>query len=109
MLPRLDQLDTPCELLEVRALRGPQRVLPEEWDHHTQQLTALSHDVTIEVFFVVVVPLVGEYLTNLEEVTNRVQAVDALRTLRDRQFVSHLVAGLVATPFLPTGLSDETD
>src|SRR5205085_6147460 len=104
-----NQLDTSRELLEVGALRGPQRVLPEEWNDHFQQLAALPHDVTIAVFFVVVVPLVGEYLTHLEERTDCVQAVDALRTLRDRELVSHLIAGLVATPPRPTGLSDETD
>src|SRR5207249_1522826 len=109
MMTCRDQFDALSELLEVIALRGPQRILPEEWDDHLQQFRAPSHDETIQMFFVVVVPPVGDDLTYVEELSNRLQAVDALGTLRDGEFVRHLIAGLVASSVWPIWLSDEPD
>lgn len=109
MMTGFDQLDAAGELLEVLLLRGVHRMLPEEWKYHLQQILPLPHDETEQVFFVVVVSRVGEHLSNPKELTNLVQAADALGALRDREFVRHLIAGSVAFPTPPNGLPDEAD
>ena len=57
----------------------------------------------------VVVPSVNQYLTHSEELTKFVQARNAFRTLRDREFMSHLIAGSVAFTTSPVWLPDEAD
>ena len=104
-----NQLDAACELLEVDLLRGTEGILPEERNDDLQQILPLSHDETMKVLFVVVVPGVGEHLADPEELTQIVQARDALRPLRDGELVSHLIAGPVAFALPPGGLPDEAD
>ncbi len=60
-------LHTLCELLEILPLRGLHRIPPEERDHDFQQLRTLSHNVTMQVLFVVIVPLIRQYLSHSEE------------------------------------------
>jgi hypothetical protein len=109
MVTTFNQLNTSSKLLEIIPLRCVQRILSEEWNDHLQQFLPPSHDVPIQVFLVIVVPLVSVYLTNLEEFTQFVQACDAFRTLRNGEFVTHLIAGLVAFPAFPIWLSDKAD
>ena len=72
-------------------------MLPEERDHHFQQIRAPSHNEPMQVFFVVIVPPVGEYLSHSEKLTKLIQTLKASCALRDCEFVSHLIAGLVAS------------
>ena len=57
----------------------------------------------------VVVPLVCEYLSHPEEALELVQARHALRALRHRELMSHLVAGSVAASTSPATLAGEAD
>ena len=66
---RLDQLNASREPLEVLLLRGVHRMLPEERNHDFQQILPSSHDVAMEMLFVIVVPGVDEDLTDSEELT----------------------------------------
>src|SRR5262249_54145008 len=90
-------------------LRGVQGVLSEERNDDLQQLLPLSHDETMKVLFVVVMPGVEEHLADPEEITQFVQARDALRPLRYRELVSDLVAGSVAFALPPGGLRDKAN
>src|ERR1041385_5648922 len=84
-------------------------MLPEKWDDHLQKIHALSHDEAEKVFFVVVVPGVDDHLAETEELTQLVQARNALRALRDGEIVGDLIAGSVAFSACPIGLADEAD
>ena len=81
----------------------------EEWNDRPQQLAPLSHDVAIQVLAVVVVSPIGDHLTHPEELSELVETRDALRALRHRELVSHLVAGPVAGSARATRLADEAD
>jgi multisubunit Na+/H+ antiporter MnhG subunit len=102
-------LNTSRELLEILLLRGTHRMLPEEWDHHFQQFYAPSHNVTMQVFFVVIAPLVSQYLSHSEKLTKLLQTRKTSCALRDRELVSHLIAGLVAPSPRPVWLPNETE
>ena len=104
-----DELDTPCELLEVGLLRAAQRMFAEERDHRLQQVRALAHDVPIQVLAMVIVPPVRDDLADAEELTKVVEAADALRPLRDRELVSDLITEPVAGPVRTIMLPDEAD
>src|SRR5437899_1884327 len=84
-------------------------MLSEEWNYHFQKIFTLSHDITIEVFAVVIVALVDEHRTDSEEFTKFVKAPDAFRTLSDGEFVEHLVAGFVSFSSRSTWLSHDTE
>ena len=81
----------------------------EERDHNFQKLRAPPHNVTIQVFFVVIVPLITQYLSHSEELTKLVQTRKTACALRDCEFVSHLIAGLVAFSLGPARLPDEPE
>ena len=83
--------------------------MPKEWYDYFQQFFPRSHDETIQVFFVIVITLVGVNMANPKEIAEFVQARDTLRPLRDGKLVTHLIAGFVAFTARPTGLSDEAD
>ena len=57
----------------------------------------------------VVVPLVCEYLSHPEEALKLMRARHALRALRNRELMSHLVAGSVAASTSPATLAGEAD
>jgi hypothetical protein len=84
-------------------------MLPEERNDHLQQIPAPSHDVAVEVLFVVVMPGVNEDLADSEEFTNLLQAVETFRSLRDCEFVAHLETGSIPSPSRAIGLSHEPD
>lgn len=65
----LDHLDASRESLEVLLLRGVHGMLPEEWDHHFQQILPLSHDISAKMLSVIVVPGVDDDPTDSEELT----------------------------------------
>ena len=65
--------------------------------------------IAVQVLAVVVVSLVDDNLTHPEEALELVQTGHALRTLRDGELMSHLIAGLVAFPTLSPTLADKTD
>jgi len=73
------------------------------------QIRPPTHHIAIQVFVMVVVPLVGEYLTNPEEALKLVQTRHALRALRHGELVSHLIAGSVAASTLPASLTNKTE
>ena len=105
----LDDLYAVRELLEVLLLRGAHRVPTEERNDRSPQLAALTHDIAVQVLAVVVVSPIGDHLPHPEELPELVKTRDALRALRHRELVSHLVAGLVAGTVPPGGLPDEAD
>jgi hypothetical protein len=74
-----DQLNTPCESLEVDLLRAVHGMHAEERDHRLQQVRALAHDVAIQVLAMVVVTLVRDDLADAEVLTQFVETADALR------------------------------
>ena len=109
VMTAVDQLNTPCELLEVLLLRGTHRILLKERYDRFQQILALPHDVTIQVLFVVVVSPIDDNLTNPEEFTQFIQTGYAFGTLRNRKLMSHLKAGSVAFTTYPIILPDKAD
>ena len=84
-------------------------MLPKERDNHFQQFHAPSHNVAMQVFFVVVVPPISQYLSHSEKLTKLMQTRKTSCALRDREFVSHLIAGLVAFSPRPIWLPDEAE
>ena len=69
MKTSINRLYTSCELLEVLLLRGTKRIFTEERYNRLQKIAPPSHDVTIQVLLVVVVPSIDDKLTNPEEIT----------------------------------------
>ena len=102
-------LDAAGKRFEVSTLRGPQRMLPEEWDDHFQQFASCADDVAVQVFSVIVVAVVDQHTTDTEKLLQVAEAIDALRALRHRELVRDLIAGLVALPVSSIRLPDETD
>jgi hypothetical protein len=105
----VDQFDAARELIEVPLFRGMHRMSPEERDDPLDEIDAFAHDVAIQVLAMVVVPLVRNDHSHPEELLKLVQAANALRSLRDNELVSHLIAGSVAVSASPTWLPDEAD
>src|SRR5438094_10231657 len=105
----IDHLNASCELLEVPLLRGTHRVFPEERNDPFDQVGPLTHDVSKQVLAVVVVPAIRYDLAHPEELLEFVEAVDALRSLRHRELVSHLIAGSVAASAFPARLPNKAD
>ena len=85
------------------------RVPPEKRDHRFQQLRPPSHDVSVQMLSVVVIPPITEYLSDLKEVAKLIETRDALSTLRHGKLVSDLVAGPVAFPCSTARLPNEPD
>lgn len=84
-------------------------MLLEERDDRLQQIAPLTHDIAVQVFPVVVVPVVDEHLTHSEGLMELVKAGETSLTLRHDELVSHLVAGLVAAPTRPAWLPNKSD
>ena len=104
-----DELDASHELLEVVTLRCTQWMLLEERNDHFLQLTAPSHDITVQIFAMVVVPPIRDHLTDAEELTKLMEDTDALRALRHRELVSNLVTEPVADSTRPVLLPNKAD
>ncbi len=104
-----DQLEAAHELLEVSGFRGPERVLPEEWNDHFQQIASAMDRIQIHVLAVVVVPCVHVHTSDSEELTQLVEHADASRALHHDEVVIDLVAGSVALSVPSVRLPDEAD
>jgi hypothetical protein len=84
-------------------------MLLEEWNDHFLQLTATSHDISVQMLAMVVIPSIRNHLTDAEELTELMKHADALGALRDRELVSNLVTELVADSTRPVLLPNKAD
>ena len=82
---------------------------PEERDDDPEKLETSSHDVAEEMLAMVVMPPIRDHLSHSEEVSKLMQTANALRSLRDSEFVSDLVPSSVAFSTLPVWLPDKAD
>jgi hypothetical protein len=105
----VNQLNAAGELLEIPPLRCSQWMFGEERNNLFDQIRPTPHSIAKQVFFVVVVPPVWQYVTRAEELHEIIQAPNALCTLGDYKLVRHLVASFVAFPTRPIWLPDEAD
>src|SRR2546425_11811524 len=74
-------LDAAGKRFEVSTLRSAQRMLPEEWDDHFQQLPSCSDGVAVQMLSVIVVAVVDQHAPDAEEPLQVAETVDALRAL----------------------------
>ena len=109
MSPAIDQFHAPDELLEVAVLERSHVMLLEERNDRRDQVRPSSHHVAVQVFAVVIPPPIGDDTSHSEKRFELVETRDALRALRNRKLVSHLVAGSVASAPRPIRLPDEAD
>jgi hypothetical protein len=107
--PATTRVDASHEGLEVMSLRAAELVPLEERNHRLQQICPLSHDVAVQMFPVVVVPVVDEHLSHSEELMELVQTGEASLSLRHDELMSHLVAGLVAASVRAARLPNKAD
>ena len=84
------------ELLEIRLLRAPKRVLTEERNDRVHQVLATAHDELSHVLAVVVMASVDEDAAASEEALELLEDADATRALRHRELWRDLVADSVA-------------
>ena len=73
------------------------------------QIPPTPHRIAIQVLLVVVVPPVRKHASHTEEIDKLVETRDALRALRNRELVRHLIAGFVAFPARSARLPNKTD
>jgi hypothetical protein len=97
------------ELLEVLALRRPQRMLPEERNDRPDEILAALHDVLDQVFAMVVVAPVLVDPAYSEEAMKLLQAGTTTRTLHHHEPMNDLVAELVGASAPSAGLAGESD
>ena len=81
----------------------------KERNDRLDQIRPTPHRIAIQMLLVVVVPPVRKHASHAEEIDKLVETRDALRALRNRELVRHLIAGFVAFPDRSTRLSHETD
>jgi hypothetical protein len=97
------------ELLEVLALRRPQRMLLEERNNRPDEILAALHDVLDQILPVVVVaPIAGEP-SHPEEVTKTFETSAATGSLHHRKPMGDLVAEFVRATTTSTALANEAD
>ena|SRR5437764_8630496 len=82
---------------------------PEERNDPLDEVPPPAHDIAVQVFAVVVVPTVRYDLAHPKELLKLVETVDALRPLRNRELMSHLIAGSVARSVWPAWLPNKAD
>lgn len=82
---------------------------PEERNNNPQQILSPSHDISMGMLFVIVVPGIDEDLTDPEEFPEFVQTPDALGTLRHSELVTHLETGPISSASRSIGLLDKPD
>jgi hypothetical protein len=104
-----DQLNAARELQEVLLLRTAHRMLLEEGDDRLQEILTLPNDVSKHVLSVVVVPPIRNDVSDTEKLTELFETRDAWCALRDRELVSHLETGSVASSPRTAWLPYETD
>src|SRR2546428_6571927 len=94
---------------EVLSFCGPERMLLEEWNDRFQQLLTRADHVPIEVFAMVVVAVVNQHASDSKEHLQIAETLDAFGALGHREFMRHLIAGLVALSVGSIRLPDEAD
>jgi hypothetical protein len=104
-----DHLEARGELLEIVTLRGPKRVFAEERDDVLHQLVPPANDELVQVLLVVVVAPVNVDPADSEELLELAETAGAPCALRHDKPMENLIAGSVAPPVMPVGLSDESD
>ena len=82
-------------------------MLFEERDDRRNQIPSPAHHVAVQVLPVVVVAPIGDHASHTEEGHEVVETRDALRALRHRKLMRHLIAGFVALTARPAGLPDK--
>jgi hypothetical protein len=97
------------ELLEVVALRRPQRMLLEERNDRSDEILAALHDVPDQVFAMVVVAPILVDPAYSEERMKLLEAGAATRTLHHNKSMNDLVAESVGASATPAALADESD
>ena len=105
----LHLFDAIGELVEVRSLSRSQWILPEEGDNHPAQVRALSYHEPMKRLVVIVIPRIGIDGANSEVRLQRLEALQALCSLSNREFVRQLIAGSVADAIRPMRLSHQAD
>jgi hypothetical protein len=81
----------------------------KEGNDRPDQILPAPHRIAIQVLLVVVVPPVRKHASHSEKVDKIVETRDALRALRNRKLVRHLIASFVACPTRSTRLPNECD
>lgn len=84
-------------------------MLAEERDDVLTELVPSADDELVQVLLVVVVAPVHVHSAASEELLKLPKTVGAPRALRYDKPMENLVAGSVALPVMPVGLSDESD
>jgi|SRR5579864_46081 len=109
MLSTVHPLHTICELCKVRCLRSSKWILPKERDYHVSQVAPLTHHEAVYGFAMVVVSSVGVNATNSEVGTQCLEALNALGSLSNHEFMRELVPGSVSDSACPMRLSHQAD
>ena len=104
-----NHLHTRREPLEVLLLRTLQRMLAKKRNDPLREIRPLRHDVLAQVLPVIVLTPVDNDPSAPEELTELLEAVEALHPLRHDKPVTHLIAGSVASPARAVLLPHETD
>jgi hypothetical protein len=84
-------------------------VLIEERDYDFDELREPTNSILQEILTVVVVPSVAVDATDAEELLELLERCRACHTLSHDESMDHLVAGSVAGPSRPIGLTNEAN
>ena len=109
MLVALHPFDAGRELLEVLALGRSQWVLPEERDHHLEEILSTAHHVSVQRLAMIVAAAIDHHRADTEEVTQLVQTPDAPCALGDDELMKHLIASSVADPAVAVRLPHQAE
>jgi hypothetical protein len=109
VLSTVHPLHAICELHKVRSLRGSKWILPKEWDYHASQVGPLAHHKAVHRLMVVVMSSVGVNAANSEVGSQCLEALEALRSLSDHEFVRELIPGSVSDSAFTVRLSHQAD
>ena len=105
----LNESDAMSELFEV-ALLGREHWVPfEERDDRVQQIASTSHNESIEMLPVIVMPGVLHHRSDTEVLMELLETGNAASALCHRELMSHLPAGPVAASPASALLPDEAD
>ena len=109
MLTSIDHPNAAREVFEVTPLRCMQWVRFKERNDRVDQIRPPSYSIAIQVFLMVIVTSVGKYPSDSEKLNKVTEAREALRPLRHRELMRHLIAGFVASAIRSIWLSNKAD
>jgi hypothetical protein len=98
-----------ANLVEVGSLCRPKWISSKERNDRLSELSTIGHDVLAQVLSVIVVSLVDVDTTDPEELSQVLEAENALHSLRHGESRSYLVSGPVADSARSAWLPNETD